>query len=152
MLPMLPLFLLAATGCQCAPLAVAGDTSARFQEPTFLRSELRTEGSPVPSSLSSHAISSRDTVNNRRLIVANELKGDVAREERPSIAIPLLGAAFGTSIVALGIFCANSNMVRNAFSTKPENGHEASVITGTGITLGGVGIIAVSLVVLKQAW
>lgn len=84
--------------------------------------------------------------------MASDWKDGLNHQEKSSIVAPALGTALGIGVVALGIFCANSETVRNAFSSKPDAGHAAATVTGTGLAIGGVAIIAVSLVNLKKAW
>lgn len=144
--------LLTAVGCHCAPFAVSADTAS-------LRSEAVLSSPSVEPPVSASVL--RDSTKKRnvsepvavpgRSVVASDWKDGLNRQEKPSIVAPALGTALGVGVVALGIFCANSSAVENAFSSKPDAGHKAAVVTGTGIVIAGAAIIVVSLVNLKNA-
>jgi len=78
-------------------------------------------------------------------------KNQLAAPRQTSLVAPTLGSILGFGVVALGMFCANSSAVENAFSSKPDAGHKAAVVTGSGIMLGGAAIVSVSLVQLGKA-
>ena len=145
------LLILAAAGCRCAPIAGSSDT-------TSLRPEAVMSSPSVASPVSAGALkdSAKGGTSERVAVpghsaVASDWKDGLNRQEKSSIVAPALGTALGIGVVALGIFCANSSAVENAFSSKPDAGHKAAVVTGSGIVLAGAAIIVVSLVNLKNA-
>ena len=147
----LVLLVLAAAGCHCAPIAGSADTAS-------LRPEAVLSSPSVASPVSANVL--RDSAKGNapehvavpgHSAVASDWKDGLNRQEKSSIVAPALGTALGIGVVALGIFCANSSAVENAFSSKPDAGHKAAVVTGSGIVLAGAAIIVVSLMNLKNA-
>lgn len=78
-------------------------------------------------------------------------KNQLAAPRQTSLVAPALGSILGFGVVALGMFCANSSTIDRAFSSKANSGHDAAVVTGSGIMLGGAAIVSVSFVQLGKA-
>jgi len=145
------MLILAAAGCHCAPFAGSADTASLRPDAVLSSPSV---ASPVPAGVlrdSAKGNALEHVAASGRPVVASDWKDGLNRQEKPSIVAPALGAALGVGVVALGIFCANSEAVRNAFSSKPDAGHMAATVTGSGIVLAGTAIIVVSLVNLKSA-
>ena len=147
----LVLLILVAAGCRCAPFVGSADT-------TSLRPEavLPSPSAVLPVSANSLTDSAKENISEHAVVsghstVASDWKDGLNHQEKPSIVAPALGTALGCGLVALGIFCANSETVRNAFSSKPDAGHTAATVTGAGIVMAGAAVILVSVVNLKEA-
>jgi hypothetical protein len=137
------MLLLFAAGCLAAPL---GDSATALPEELVSWSSLGSS-TQMASSASMQAVAQFP----KRPVPASGWKSDLDRQERPSLAAPLLGVAVGAGVVALGMFCAGSSTVQDAFRTKSSDGQNAAAVTGAGIMLGGAVIISVSVVHLGKA-
>lgn len=142
---------LAAVGCHCAPIAGSADTTSLHPEAVLASPSVASPVSAGALNDSAKGGASERVAVPGHSAVASDWKDGLNHQEKPSIVAPALGTALGIGVVALGIFCANSSAVENAFSSKPDAGHKAAVVTGSGIVLAGAAIIVVSLVNLKNA-